>query len=361
MPFIARSSTDEEGGTVLPEEVEDGTDVVCPACGGTMRPRGPFDDGRARHFYHVTAGSGDSTANCSGGESDPHRKMKSLAVSALRQRFDQYVRCGPEVTVDVPNTPTLTDFRRADALVEFPADDENDYLGRGLIVEVQYANEDKDLDAVTHDYLSAGYSVYWASPDDFTNDRFRIEEMVVAFDKRADTAFAASWADPPEVDPPEEYLERFVNAESLTFSDPNPDCNHTWKYGGSDLHDRDFCKHCRLERWKDTAVEAYIYDESTIKTSSDLADRAAQAAFEQREKEKKKEDHQHVWEPRGENRYRCRCGARLKEHNGEEIISNDPFEDFSEMTTTDPQYCDHIWEREDGCMKCISCGLEDPL
>ena len=107
-------------------------------------------------------------------------------------------------------------------------------------------------------------------------------------------------------------------------------------------------------------MEAYIYDESTIKTNTELADRAARAAFEQRKKEKK-EDHQHVWEPRGENRYRCRCGARLKEHKGEEIISNDPFEDFTEMTTTDPQYCDHIWEREDGCMRCISCGLEDPL
>ena len=360
MPFIAQSSAEEGSPTVLPEEIEDGMDAVCPACGGTMRPRGPFNDGRARHFYHVASASGASTVNCSGGESDPHRKMKSLAVSALRQRFDQYVRCEPEVTVDVPNTPTLTDSRCADALVEFPSDDANNYLGRGLVVEVQYANEDKDLNAVTHDYLSAGYSVYWASPDDFTNDRFRIEEMVVAFDKRADTAFAASWADPPEVDPPDEYLEQFVNSEPLTFTDPNPDCNHIWKYGGSDLHDRDFCKHCRLERWKDTAVEAYIYDESTIKTSSDLADRAAQAAFEQRRKEKK-EDRQHVWEPRGENRYRCRCGARLKEHKGEEIISNDPFEDFDEMTTTDPQYCDHIWEREDGCMRCISCGLEDPL
>jgi len=357
MPFIAQSSAEEGSPTVLPEEVEDGTDVVCPACGRTMRPRGPFDDGRARHFYHVTAGSEASTINCSGGESDPHRKMKSLAVSALRQRFDQYIRCGPEVTVDVPNTPTLTDSRCADALVEFPSDDANNYLGRGLVVEVQYANEDKDLNAVTHDYLSAGYSVYWASPDDFTNDRFRIEEMVVAFDQQAETAFAASWADLPEVDPPEEYLEGFVNSEPLTFTDPNSDCNHTWKYGGSDLHDRDFCKYCRLERWKDTAVEAYIYDESTIKTSSDLADRAAQAAFEQR----KKENHQHVWEPRGENRYRCRCGARLNEHKGKQTISNDPFEDSPEMTTTDPRYCDHIWERGDGCMRCISCGLEDPL
>jgi len=361
MPFIAQSPDAEDSSTVLPEEVGDGTDVVCPACCGTMRPRGPFDDGRARHFYHVTSPSGTSTGNCSGGESDPHRKMKSLAVSALRQRFGEYVRCGPELTVDIPSTPTLSDTRRADALVEFSSEDSNNYLGRGLIVEVQYANESKDIGAVTHDYLSAGYSVYWASPEDFTSDRFRIEEMVIAFDQRAESAYAASWAEPPEIDPPEEYLDRFTNPAPLTFNDPNPDCSHTWKYGGSDLHDRDFCKHCRLERWKDPTVDAYIYDESTIKTNAELADRAAQTAFEQREKKREKENHEHVWEPRGENRYRCRCGARLKEHKGKEIISNDPFEDFSEMTTTDPQYCDHIWEREDGCMRCISCGLEDPL
>ena len=109
--------------------------------------------------------------------------------------------------------------------------------------------------------------------------------MVIAFDQQAETAFATSWADPPEIDPPEEYLERFTNSDPLTFNDPNPDCNHAWKYGGSDLHDRDFCKRCLLERWNDTAVDAYIYDESTIKTSTDLADRTAQAAFEQREEQ----------------------------------------------------------------------------
>jgi hypothetical protein len=118
--------------------------------------------------------------------------MKSLAVSALRQRFDQYARCGPEVTVDVSNTPTLTEARRADALVEFPSEDSNDYLGRGLIVEVQYANENKDFDAVTYDYLSAGYSVYWASPDDFTNDRFRIEERITARLPMRTVSFAPS-------------------------------------------------------------------------------------------------------------------------------------------------------------------------
>ena len=53
MPFIAQS--DDESTTILPEVVENGTDAVCPACGGVMRPRGPFEDGRARHFYHVNS------------------------------------------------------------------------------------------------------------------------------------------------------------------------------------------------------------------------------------------------------------------------------------------------------------------
>ena len=56
----------EQEKIVLPEEIEDGREVVCPVCGGTMRLRGPFDDGRARHFYHASLGSGSLPFNCSG-------------------------------------------------------------------------------------------------------------------------------------------------------------------------------------------------------------------------------------------------------------------------------------------------------
>ena len=62
MPFSGQISPGEQEKIVLPEQIEDGREVVCPVCGGTMRPRDPFDDGRARCFYHVTADSKPSMA-----------------------------------------------------------------------------------------------------------------------------------------------------------------------------------------------------------------------------------------------------------------------------------------------------------
>ena len=65
MPFIAEA----DGETVIPESVPDGSDVMCRACDGVMRPRGPFADGTARHFCHLPG------TDCSGGESDIHRLL----------------------------------------------------------------------------------------------------------------------------------------------------------------------------------------------------------------------------------------------------------------------------------------------
>lgn len=172
MPWIARRGNE----TVIPEGVADGVEVECPGCGGVMFARGPSSDGRARHFFHP---SGGGVANCSGGESDVHRKLKSLAVSWLKQRFDEEERkrCGPEIAVDLrEDQSSLTDFgegvdsRVADALVEFRTPDQNYY--NGLIIEVQYRNKGKDIRATTDDYLDLGYSVFWATEADFTDDRF---------------------------------------------------------------------------------------------------------------------------------------------------------------------------------------------
>lgn len=169
MPWIARYGEHR----VIPEEVDNGERVICIDCGKEMYPRGPMSDGRARHFVH------SSNSNCdggNGGESDKHRKLKSLAVSGLRQRFDsEFSLCAPEVSLDVTQTETEIETRRADAFLEFL--EPHDLLGDGLIVEVQYRNIGKDVESTTYDYLSLGYSVFWATPDDFGRDRFHINEL----------------------------------------------------------------------------------------------------------------------------------------------------------------------------------------
>jgi len=147
MPFLGRR--DDRDDLVVPEEVADGETVHCPACSGRMRPRG---GGKC-------SGLGDSA-----GESDRHRKWKSLAVSGLRARFEDFdiAHCGLECDLDVSKGPSLLTDRRADAIIQFadPITRRNLFFGAGVIVEVQHRNDSKDVAAVTADYLKAGYSVY---------------------------------------------------------------------------------------------------------------------------------------------------------------------------------------------------------
>lgn len=163
-----------DGERVGSEYVEDGVAVTCPDCNGRMYPRGPFDDGRARHFWHTEAvgksGGSDGTCVGEGGESDTHKKLKSFAVSRLRYLYDeQYTKAAPEVPLgEDQELASGADRRVADALVKF--DEPSSKLGNGLIIEVQYRNEDKDIEAVEQDYLSLGYSIVWTNESDYSED-----------------------------------------------------------------------------------------------------------------------------------------------------------------------------------------------
>ena len=162
MPFLALLN----GEIVAPVVIDDGQEVKCPECRGVMYPRG--GDAVARHFYHA---NNLQAENCSiAGESDLHRKCKALALAALKQQWgEQASRLGVEFSVDVSFTPTEPDRRTGDALVEF--DSRNRFFGRGLVLEVQHRNRDKNLRDVTYDYISADYSVAWLAPGHFESER----------------------------------------------------------------------------------------------------------------------------------------------------------------------------------------------
>ncbi|QIB79056.1 hypothetical protein G3A49_13295 [Haloferax volcanii] len=169
MPWIGL----QNGEKVIPEGIENGTSVNCPDCGGKMYPRGPSSDGRARHFYHPNGSSGCGGVGVSGGESDLHLKMKSLAVSRLRELFsDELAECVPEKKMAAP--VSNKDHRRADAFLRFEERDEQ--LGIGAVIEVQYRNEAKNLKETVSDYISQGYSIVWASEEDFADDRCLLDE-----------------------------------------------------------------------------------------------------------------------------------------------------------------------------------------
>lgn len=174
-----------DGERVAPEQVSDGAEVTCPSCGEGMYPRGPTVDGKARHFTHTAAASA-TDRTCSGtedgGESDTHRRMKSQVVSALTQWFaEKGLDVTPEVTIEVSGSASSVETRQADVLAEFSPP--HPVFGSDLVVEVQYRNHAKPVNAVTHDYIVAGCSVYWASEDVFTPDRFLIGELIAAFNR----------------------------------------------------------------------------------------------------------------------------------------------------------------------------------
>ena len=245
MPFIAEL----DGKQVIPEQVQKQTTVACLTCSGEMRPRGPSSDGRARHFYHL-----DGAGSCSGGESDQHRKLKSVAVSALRTEFDgEYSRCAPEVSLNVTQTNSKVDHRRADALLEFKR--EHTRYGRGLIVEVQYRNKGKAIPATTRDYLDCGYSIYWTQPSDFDETQFQFGNLESAFD--ADNSFAYS---PPLSGDVDDFDE-----QDLLWEDPLSDCDHVWKTVG----DIEVCARCRINRTYSNTRTRFLYDNMGILGSYD--------------------------------------------------------------------------------------------
>jgi hypothetical protein len=227
MPNIAY----RDGENMIPEDQDDGEDVLCPDCEGLLRVRGPFDDGRARHFFHADYQTRECPSKASGegggpAESEVHQQLKAQAVSSLREEFiGEYECCRPEVSIDVSETITDADTRRADVLLKFS--DRNEFYGQGIIVEVQHLNAGKDIRATTHDYLESDFSVYWATVEDFSNEVFDLDRMNTAFSNRFEHAFSAYHDVPPALEAPDRLISP-DDHRSHTTRDLVPECDHQY-------------------------------------------------------------------------------------------------------------------------------------
>jgi hypothetical protein len=175
MPFRAVL----DGETVAPAEVDNRQEVECPECGAVMYPRGGSEV--ARHFYHVDEQQAESCA--AAGESDTHHRCKALALEAVKTKWgDTAERYGVEIPVDVSFTPSEPSWRIADVLLEFKS--RNRFFGKGLIIEVQHKNREKDIRGTTYDYISADYSVAWLEPDHFEEEHLDysvVDDMFAAY------------------------------------------------------------------------------------------------------------------------------------------------------------------------------------
>lgn len=157
MPFIAVDPSNNRPR--IPAGVDDDEEVLCPVCDGTLRVRD--SPSFARHFYHPP-----DSSTCEG-ESSCHLAMKSIAVDKLRTKY-------PDAEVEIEFTADTVP-RRADVFVEF--DDPRYPLGRGIAVEVQYRNDQKDLIETTASFLDDGASVIWLFEEDYEGDRPNYDDV----------------------------------------------------------------------------------------------------------------------------------------------------------------------------------------
>ncbi len=156
MPFIAVDPVDNRPR--IPIGVGDDEEVQCPVCNDPLRVRdGPSI---ARHFYHPP------DTSCSG-ESALHLRMKSIAVEKLKDKYPDASIHVEFVTDGVP--------RRADVFVEF--DQPQFPFGKGIAVEVQYRNEQKDLTETTASYLTGDTSVIWLFEENYVGTRPEYDDV----------------------------------------------------------------------------------------------------------------------------------------------------------------------------------------
>lgn len=178
-----------DGERVVPAEVEDGETAECPrdGCDERLHVRGPYVGGTVRHFWHPgSSGGGSGGAHGGGGgESAIHENYKSHAASVLLNFFGEFIEESTTKEIFEQNfaIPGTDRRRQADARVTFNSP--HSTFGKGIIIEVQHENRDKNTDAVTQDYLDTEYSVWWTDsethyePSGYLFDRDQLEDETI--------------------------------------------------------------------------------------------------------------------------------------------------------------------------------------
>lgn len=233
MPFTGV----HDGDIVWPDDVDNGTTVTCPECGDKMHVRsGHTTEGgilKPRCFAHNPDASVGGM--CSGGESDVHKLMKYVVSRRVRRMFDHGTVVREQA---IPETE-----RVGDVVATF--DDPFDEFGRGVVAEVQYRHDDKDIEAVTKEYLRAGYSVYWLNESHFCDDFETVEfpDLVTAWPNGVPTP--AEWSG---IESPVEQLDEFGSRYPIEvkfppdFVESQRELFETWWRIGSGEYDFDLVR-----------------------------------------------------------------------------------------------------------------------
>ena len=279
MPFTGI----RDGDIVWPDDVPNGTTVTCPECEDEMHVRsGHTTTGgilKPRCFAH----NPDATVAgmCSGGESDEHKLMKYVVSRRLRRMFDHG-------EVEREQAISGTD-RIGDVVITF--DEPFDEFGRGVVAEVQYRHDDKDIEGVTREYLRAGYSVYWLNESHFGEDYETVEfpDLITAWPNGVPTP--GEWSG---IEEPLTQLEDFGSRHPMEvkfspdYFEHHRESLKTWWQMGSGEYDFDLVRSLSANnatRTCDTCGDGasfYLFQDgviSTFRCEDDLPDQVEPQVF----------------------------------------------------------------------------------
>jgi hypothetical protein len=174
MAYRAIYDGEKRGAWMIPA----GEDAYCEECDERMRVWREGADGTARHLKHISnmgGGDGGGGTECGGGEDPDHVKWKNFAAERLQEIFGDNAMQKATVEGRIAAPVSSKEYRDADALIYF--DDWDEQFGRGLAVEVQNENKDKNIPLTTVDYARQDIATVWLYEDDFAADGCKLNEV----------------------------------------------------------------------------------------------------------------------------------------------------------------------------------------
>lgn len=163
------TATHAESGEIhFPKQADHTDSYECIDCGEPVQfvrsherdPQGKSKHRVSAHFrrHQCACGSGDGSISGGGGggeggggtgESELHKRRKRAALQEATERFPA-AEYGTEQYIGQ---------KRADAFIEF--EDSHQEYGRGLVIEYQHKNENKDIEATQTHFAEHEYTTVW--------------------------------------------------------------------------------------------------------------------------------------------------------------------------------------------------------
>lgn len=149
MPFLGKIRNE----LVYPHEVSKDADIYCPKCDTVIS----IVDSHMRQNTHIRQHFRHPPKRPCDGVDDIHDLMAVVLKERMEDKFGNIGEFYYEKKLD---------DKRADVFLDLH--DDIDGIGSGIVFEVQYKNDSKDILSTTLRYAQMGYTTVWAFQDAFS-------------------------------------------------------------------------------------------------------------------------------------------------------------------------------------------------